>query len=149
MKVAGETWQRGQRTSLAAGSHIQPCGNGIEIPTLATKNAPLVAKFYWTLASSLLKKANDAIALFLKNVDQIKFICMITFEKTQISMQCYYQWFYFFANCRCSILPKERICVHHFDCISQNNITYNMTISITFSSFIRFLYILLVHWACG
>ena len=26
MKVAGETWQRSQQTSPAAGSYIQPCG---------------------------------------------------------------------------------------------------------------------------
>ena len=45
MKVAGETWQRGPRTSPAAGSYIQPCGNAIEILTLATKNAPLVTIF--------------------------------------------------------------------------------------------------------
>ena len=25
MKIAGETWQRSQQTSLAAGSYIQPC----------------------------------------------------------------------------------------------------------------------------
>jgi len=42
---------------------------------------------------------------------------------------------------------RQNLCASFW--LHFTNITYKMTVSITFSSFIRFLYILLVHWACG